>query len=353
MSVCFSPPPRLAPLTSSKGHEPLPVNDVPDLAALTLELHELLLTREARRIPEVPSELHELPPFIPKLFWTKLGEALKEAERPSLHSVPGSDFYTLRLDGSGFSKLTKRLRSSGVISAGYSPEFAEIMRESFRSVMVKFNALCSFTQSDEMTVVVGCTRVIRDEQQPHTNGGRVLKLCTHAASHVTALFNHRMEKLFAEKGLSFDESYLACFDCRLGRFATLEEAMTLVYWRAFDCGVNGPADAVHHCRGLREGASKILRLGTHKRLEWLASQGLLPLPSHQAHGSFFVKVRRAIDGFNPKTGQVVASVRGVIEELSGNVLCRAAAGTLFPEGDVPLAGATDVSEGGARSNDAP
>mmetsp|Transcript_93033 Transcript_93033/g.165476 ORF Transcript_93033/g.165476 Transcript_93033/m.165476 type:complete len:348 (+) Transcript_93033:50-1093(+) len=301
------------------------------LQQLAKELLESLRSGRPKSIEGVSPDLHELPPFVPKAFWTKIGDVLQPHERPEVQRIPGERFITLRLDGSCFSKLTRRLSALGVLESGYSEDFAGIMRDCCTSLMSKTNAKCGYTQSDEMTVVIGACSVVRGEQQCHMNGGRVLKLCTHAASHVTALFNFKLQGLFSAKGICMEESLLASFDCRLGHYATLEEAATLVLWRAADCGVNGVSDAVYKSKGRLAGAKQIMGKSTDEKLQWLAANGLLPLKAHQAHGSFFVKTKRPSDGFNPKTGLSVHCVRSQIEQVPGNVLRRAAEGALFPE----------------------
>ena len=87
--------------------------------------------------------------------------------------------------------------------------------------------------------------------------------------------------------------------------------MALIWWRAYDSGVNGVSDACYQLKGLGlEGQKEASRrgwrkhcqalkmtskyfyclAGTGERLAWLFSHGKLPLPSHQAHGSFYTKV---------------------------------------------------------------
>lgn len=306
------------------------------IAEMAREIWRLLKERHPKTILGVTDERYQLPPFIAKAVWSQLGDALRDCEFPVMHRIPGERFITLRLDGSGFSKLTKRLSSSGAFSEGYSGEFAQLMRECCQSLMVKFSAICGYTQSDEMTLVISPASVVRGEQQCHSHGGRVVKLCTLAAAHVTALFNFRLQALFARRGLQMEDQHLANFDCRLGTFATLEEAMSLVLWRAADCGVNGVSDAVYKSK--LPGAKSTMRAGTSDKLKWLAENGLLPLQPHQAYGSYFVKVRRLHEGFNPKTGETSSSLRSTIEEVSNvNLLRLAAKDGLFPPDDVETA----------------
>merc|ERR1712060_529905 len=95
------------------------------------------------------------------------------------------------------------------------------------------------------------------------------------------------------------EQTLPHFDCRLGHYSSWEEARALLLWRTYDCSVNGVSDAVYQTH---RAGKKIMGGATPAKLQWLAENGLLPLPAHQARGAYFVRVRRAIDGVNPKTG---------------------------------------------------
>jgi len=299
------------------------------LQELADEIQSLLASRKPRHVEGIVPSLYKLPPFIAKATWTQLGNVLRRHENPDVAEVPGERFITLRLDGSGFSKLTRRMTALGVFSAGYSDEFAEIMRECCQSLMSKFNGVCGYTQSDEMTIVIPAASIVRGEQQCHSHSGRVVKICTLAAAHVTSLFNFRLQATFNQKGVQMEASALATFDCRMGSFATLKEAMSLVLWRAADCGVNGVSDAVYKSK--IPGARKVMSQGTGEKLVWLAENGLLPLQSHQAYGSYFVRTPRLHEGVNPKTGETAQSLRSSIEEIQGaNVLCLAAEGALFP-----------------------
>ena len=81
---------------------------------------------------------------------------------------------------------------------------------------------------------------------------------------------------------------LAVFDCRLGSYDTADEAMGLVLWRAYDCGVNGVSDAVHHTGDL---GKEVKRGGTLDKLRWMQQHSMLPMPSHQAYGTLFLMHR--------------------------------------------------------------
>ena len=164
--------------------------------------------------------------------------------------------------------------------------------------------------------------VIRGLQQAHPNNGRVQKICSNSASLVTALFLHRMSEL--KPGVVTPE-LLPTFDCRIGAFKGKEEALALLWWRVQDCGMNAISDAVFHLQGPPKSGKTD---GTDVKLAQLKEAGKLPMHEHQAHGSFFVKVKRRKEGFNPKTQKAVVCYRPMLEKVTGNVLVCAARGAL-------------------------
>lgn len=274
----------------------------------------MLRTRHPKLIEGVTAESHELPPYVPKPVWEDLGSLVRAQENPNVAEVPGHQWISLRLDGCGFSKQTRRLRQEGVLDDGYSSEFGNIMRECVQVVMEKFHGCLGYTQSDEMTVLLHPASVVRGEQQCHLYGGRVQKICSIAASTATAVFNRRVFQLAEKRGIVLDEGFpLSHFDCRVGMFESQEEALALVLWRAADCGVNGVSDAVHQTRGA---GKKMKGSNTSEKLIWLAEQGRLPLPAHQAYGSLFLSERRKIEGVDPRTGECTTAFRRRISQAN-------------------------------------
>eukprot|EP00746_Dinoflagellata_sp_MGD_P073109 gnl/MRDRNA2_/MRDRNA2_29676_c0_seq1.p1 gnl/MRDRNA2_/MRDRNA2_29676_c0~~gnl/MRDRNA2_/MRDRNA2_29676_c0_seq1.p1 ORF type:complete len:359 (+),score=54.44 gnl/MRDRNA2_/MRDRNA2_29676_c0_seq1:54-1130(+) len=257
---------------------------------------------------------HELPPYIPKAVWEDLGSLVRAQERLNVTDVPGHNWISLRLDGCGFSKQTRRLRREGVLDEGYSSAFGDIMRECVKELMEKFHGYLGYTQSDEMTVLIRPANVVRGEQQCHLYGGRVQKLCSISASTVTAMFNRRVFQVAEKHGIILNESFpLSHFDCRVGAFESQKEAIALVLWRAQDCGVNGVSDAVHQIKGAEKSTKNS---NTGAKLAWLAEQGRLPLPAHQAYGSLFVNEPCTIQGVDPRTGECTTAVRRRISQIN-------------------------------------
>merc|ERR1712032_1701941 len=166
----------------------------------------------------------------------------------------------------------------------------------------------------------------------HLRSGRVTKTATLAAGFATARFLMSLSLCCQKKGVELDglAQVLPHFDCRIGHYDSWAEARALLMWRAYDCSVNGVSDAVYHIPG---SGKQVQGLGKREKVEWLWKQGLLPLPRHQAYGTVLVRVKRAVEGHNPKTNETVTTLRGVIERLDGPVLELVRSDSIFPSGD--------------------
>mmetsp|Transcript_14145 Transcript_14145/g.31402 ORF Transcript_14145/g.31402 Transcript_14145/m.31402 type:complete len:318 (+) Transcript_14145:50-1003(+) len=277
----------------------------------------------------VSRELFSSPPSCAKQHWNRLGDAVSRVEAFERRNAAGSDWISLRLDGHGFSKLIRLLRRSGAMSPGFSKEFVAIMQECCTHLMSQFNASIGFTQSDEMTVLIRPTSVVRNEQQPHMFNGRLCKVCTLASSTVTALFNLRMSELFASHSIPFEARYLATFDCRMGTFGSATQAFGVLMWRAYDTTRNGVSDACYQLKGSVPGAGAAVKPNTVEKLKFLAEHSALPLPDHQANGSFYCKRRVTKVAVDPRTQEPVECQRSEIQQQSGHILALALQGELL------------------------
>ena len=296
------------------------------LSAAVTRIVGLLRSHETHewKINGLKEDMYQLAPHVGRTEWNVLGDFVRKQERESslVDSVDGSKWLTLRLDGSGFSKYLKVLRRAGLIPQGFSPEMADIMQRCVTSLMEYTHAFAGYTQSDEMTVLIPPARIVRGEQMPHLRNGRVQKLLSLSASHVSVLFNHLLMKLVPEGGLNGDEErLLGVFDCRLAQYDTLHEACGVLLWRGYDSGLNGVADAVFQQKGKIEGAGATMKLATKVKLEWLVEQSLLPLHPHQAYGSLFKKELLPHTGYNPVTNTHEETFRKkIVKQPEENIL---------------------------------
>merc|ERR1712032_556040 len=196
------------------------------------------------------------------------------------------------------------------------------MQNCLRQIMETFHSVVGFTHSDEMIIFIKPTNIVRGERQPHFRDGRVQKIATLAASLAASKFFAELVQLCVKENQDFGglAEVLPHFDCRMGHYESWEEARGLLMWRAYDCSVNGVADAVC-CTNLIKGSSKTVKnMSKVAKAEWLWKHDLLPLPKHQAYGHLLVRVFREVQGHNPKTESSVTRTRHVIEHLEGPVL---------------------------------
>eukprot|EP00300_Choanocystis_sp_HF-7_P003997 c13046_g1_i3.p1 GENE.c13046_g1_i3~~c13046_g1_i3.p1 ORF type:complete len:191 (-),score=58.37 c13046_g1_i3:8-580(-) len=154
------------------------------------------------------------------------------------------------------------------------------------------------------------------------------------------------------KGAEYTSDMIGLFDCRVGVYSSRDQALGLILWRAYDCGVNSVSDAVHRLKGKIEGAGAVVKEHTNAKLEWLQANHQLPLPPHQANGSFFVKVKRVREGTDPRTQSAVPCLRATVEQVAGNVLILAANDALFPPDDVIPEGALEIEDSSANEKEA-
>lgn len=74
-----------------------------------------LLKNASPKIFEPVKDLYEFGPFLTKAKWTEIGDQVVQRERISAFNVPGNKYITLRLDGHGFSNVTKKLKRDGIL----------------------------------------------------------------------------------------------------------------------------------------------------------------------------------------------------------------------------------------------
>jgi len=310
-----------------------PDQPAPDMEKMADKILALIKKYNPVEVDGMDPTLHYLAPHVPKVRWTELGDLVAAREKTTFGSVDGARWMTLRLDGCGFSKAVRLMRRKGVLEPqGFSDVFADTMVSCLRLLLEHFSGAIGYTQSDEMVIFIPPASVVRGEQQGHARNGRVTKTASLAASLCTAHFVMELSArcITAGVGLEGLSQVLPHFDCRVGSFASWEEARSLLLWRAYDCSVNGVSDAVYHIPG---SGKAVQSLGKREKVAWLHAHGHLPLPRHQAYGTVLAKVRRRVEGHNPKTGATVTTLRSVIERVDGPVLELARTDALYPKDD--------------------
>lgn len=260
------------------------------------------------------------PPYVPKFFWTTLGDSLAIKEKTNIKdSVPNDKVYTLRLDIKNMSKKKKMFIRQKLFTDKYSHEFADIMNKTAVKLGNEFNATWVYTQSDEITMIIVPPTQEDSPNYTHMYGGKHNKLVSLSAALASTTATLELIKLalFSETDTDLDDHPTVEFDCRLAIHDNVQDAFSLILWRSYDCGINGVSDAVH---GIKKSLSD---LNTHDKLTYLSENNHLPLPDHQAYGSVYERQQVTKLCINPKTNEEVEVQRKMLVKLdAGSVVSK-------------------------------
>lgn len=172
---------------------------------------------------------------------TSLGDRMKEYEAVSDVAMMKRVPVVVRLDGKGFSRLTKRLK----LDKPFDVRFLTAMADTMVSVASKVQGcVVGYTQSDEISLVLINYRSL--DAEPYF-GNRVLKIASITSSMATARFNRRLVQLMPDGLTGTDsEDIEAYFDSRPFTVPDATEAMNELIWRQQDCVRNSILSAAYY-----------------------------------------------------------------------------------------------------------
>lgn len=152
-----------------------------------------------------------------------LGDRMKFYEKQAIFFKFDSfnEYVVARLDGKAFHSLTKKFDKP------FDEDFISIMKSVAKKIAQETNALCSYVQSDEISLIWH----VNDERSQMFMDGKSQKLISILASMATAFFAE--EKYLIEHKMPPNK--LAFFDCRVFSLPNEEEAMNYFIWRQKDC----------------------------------------------------------------------------------------------------------------------
>lgn len=133
-----------------------------------------------------------------------------------------------RLDGKNFSKFTRGL------GRPYDRRLSKLMEETAEFLVRESNAVCGYTQSDEITLAWYSDDV---KSQIYFDG-RVQKMTSVLAAKCSVFFNRRLAGRLTEKDDDVRGGDGPVFDCRVWQVPTLEEAANTFLWRELDATKN-------------------------------------------------------------------------------------------------------------------
>lgn len=232
-------------------------------------------------------------PIVSKSLWTMLGDHISSSERSYTNDIDNSLYTSFRLDGHSFSKkLLPFLRRNGIIEDGYSQEFERAMKLT-QMYLVKTlpNVICSFCQSDEITVITGPSKIDKNGNRTSiANNGRIQKYLSITASGASSTFALSLARDAVHRGDIHEFELIPAieFDCRIAQYDSFESALQLILWRSYDCSVNGISSGIH----LNSFPNKksLDRHNSTMKLKFLHENGFLEsMTDHQLYGTFVWK----------------------------------------------------------------
>lgn len=223
----------------------------------------------------------------------ELGETLRIYETAGDRVVLPGLFMVARLDGRGFTRLTKEVCE---FEKPFDVRFRDVMVETTKQLMTcGFGVVYGYTQSDEISLLMPA-----DEP---AFGRNVRKLISVLAGEASARFSVQLGKP-------------AAFDCRISELPTTALVRDYFRWRNEDAArnaLNGHCYWALRGRGesARQATSQLERLTVAQKNELLFTLGtnFNALPSWQKRGVGVFWKDVTIDAMNPVTGQAVAAER--------------------------------------------
>ncbi|WPO83796.1 tRNA(His) guanylyltransferase Thg1 family protein [Chryseobacterium sp. JJR-5R] len=198
------------------------------------------------------------------------------------------NFIVVRLDGKGFTKLTKEKLS---LEKPFDEKFSEVMTATTKHLFnIGFNALYGYTQSDEISLLIH-----KDDE--------VRKFNSVLAGEASAFFS-----------LQFQE--VCVFDCRTLAFPNQEMLLDYFCWRQEDAHRNSLSAYCYWTLrnngfNAAQAAERIEKLSHAGKNELLFQYGINynTLPSWQKRGIGIYPKEVIKTGFNPVTQEKVDCLR--------------------------------------------
>lgn len=136
-----------------------------------------------------------------------------EAGRAALPRLP----LLARLDGRAFHTLTRGF------DRPFDSAMSESMIETAKALVEEFDAVCAYTQSDEITLAW---------LEPNLFDGRFQKLTSVLAGYTSVVFSRAL----SVRRPSVRQ--VPCFDCRVWQVPTLQDVIDVFVWREDDATKN-------------------------------------------------------------------------------------------------------------------
>lgn len=222
-----------------------------------------------------------------------LDTKMRRFETAHDHCVLPGIFIVARLDGRGFTRLTKEVHK---FEAPFDVRFRDHMAGTVEHLMnAGFRVVFGYTQSDEISLLF--------HRDADAFERKLRKLDSVLAGEASAFFSLQLEAI-------------GCFDCRISQLPTEQLVVDYFRWRQEDATRNA---LNAHCYWLLRKAGKsveeatqfLLGQSTSNKNELLFQRGINfgRLPSWQKRGVGLYWENYEKPGVNPKTGEATKAVR--------------------------------------------
>ena len=230
------------------------------------------------------------------MIFDELDKKMRTYEQ-SLDQVLLPDMYMVaRLDGRGFTKLTKEVCK---YETPFDVRFRDIMVNTTKALMnCGFRVIYAFTESDEISLLF--------DKNEDAFGRKVRKYNSTLAGEASAAF-------------SLEQGMVATFDCRMIPLPNAERVEDYFRWRQEDANRNA---LNAHCywmlrkegKSVHAATSELKGKGAAFKNELLFSRGINydKLPSWQKRGVGLWKEDYEKEGFNPITQESIMAIRSRI-----------------------------------------
>lgn len=161
----------------------------------------------------------------------EFGDRMKSYEAEYEMFLPKEKCIVIRLDGKGFSKLSKPYKKP------FDLYLSSAMMNAAQAVMNEFKGCFVYTQSDEISIVIP-DRIGKDgEPADHIFLGRSNKITTLSSSLASVTFNTVLKPAMTPM-----------FDCRIMSLDR-HEATNAIFWRMLDARKNAVSCTYRHTLG--------------------------------------------------------------------------------------------------------
>lgn len=184
---------------------------------------------------------------------TSLGDFCKAIERESAHQpVPATGWICARLDGHGFSRLTRPLHKP------FDPRLAAVFHATVQHLMAAFTPTLAYHQSDEISLFWAPP----PDGAQRAFGTRAAKWLSLLPSSATSAFMHALH----QHDLSALARHTPHMDARLLYTPDVDTAGAILAWRAQDArrnAVQGAAQCHYSQRALHQKNQPEMRAMLH------------------------------------------------------------------------------------------